>query len=334
VIATPVLVFGDLMLDIMVTGTCHRMSPEAPSAPVLLAKGTTHRPGGAANVAVGVAAMGGYATLIGALGCDTEGGLLAASLSGLNGSRFLVRDAVATTSKIRFVGDGRQMMRVDHEDPKPLTEAEIARTMPELTDYATLSKAMVISDYAKGMVAPELAAKMVSVALNGRIPRIVDTKTPLAKHFIGATVLKPNLPEIAAALGCPEPQTDEQAADCAWALWHATDVMYVLLTRGAAGICLVGAPGVLHIPAHQVTAVDVTGAGDAVAAGLALAMARGASIDEAARFANAAGAVVVTHRGTVCPTPDEIGFFYDPYDSVRDRSGRSLAGSAAQNRLH
>lgn len=333
-IANPILVFGDLMLDIMVTGTCHRMSPEAPCAPVLLARGTTHRPGGAANVAANVTAMGGYATLIGALGCDMEGGLLTTSLSGQVKTHFLVRDAVATTSKIRFVGDGKQMMRVDHEDPKPLTDAEIARTLPELVDHATRSKAMVISDYAKGMVAPELAAKMIAVSRDGRIPLIVDTKTPLAKHFFGATVLKPNLPEIAAALGCPEPQTDEQAADCAWALWHATNVMYVLLTRGAAGLCLVGAPGVLHIPAHPVTALDVTGAGDAVSAGLALAMARGASIDEAARFANAAGAVVVTQRGTVAPTPDEIGFFYDPHDSVRDRAGPSLARSAAQNRLH
>jgi D-beta-D-heptose 7-phosphate kinase/D-beta-D-heptose 1-phosphate adenosyltransferase len=149
-------------------------------------------------------------------------------------------------------------------------------------------------------------------------------------------VIKPNLKEIAAALGMTEPpRTDREVVRAATLLWSKSKgTPYILLTRGDKGMCLVGDEGAMEIKPHTVREIDVTGAGDTVAAALALALARGEGILEATHFANAAAAVAVTKRGTARPSPEEVLFFYDR-DSGRDRATRlPVAAEGVAGRLH
>jgi D-beta-D-heptose 7-phosphate kinase/D-beta-D-heptose 1-phosphate adenosyltransferase len=163
---------------------------------------------------------------------------------------------------------------------------------------------------------------------------VVDAKQPAAPHFHGASVIKPNLAEIGAALGRDPPETDKAAAECARSLRKQCSAMCVVLTRGAKGLTIAAEPGEVHIQGHPVTALDVTGAGDVVAAALALALASGAGILDAARFANAAGAAAVTKRGTVAPTFDEVDFFYDCDRRADRRPNQGVAGEGLHNRVH
>jgi D-beta-D-heptose 7-phosphate kinase/D-beta-D-heptose 1-phosphate adenosyltransferase len=331
----PVLVYGDVMVDILVNGKVTRMSPEAPTAPVMMLDKVAFAPGGAANVAACVAAIGGQPHLFGMIGDDPAGQILDHELERLNiASDVLTREGRRTTAKARFVGDGRQIVRIDNEEVAPLAGADETEMLERLLDAAGKARALVISDYAKGAVTPAIASRLIMAALALDLPVVLDAKAPAAPHFRGATVVKPNLKEIAGALRRPEPETDHDAGECAQTLRRAMCAAAVVLTRGPKGVCLAADPGELHIAGHAVTAVDVTGAGDAVAAGLALALASGAGIVEAARFANAAGAVAVTKRGTVAPTFDEVEFFYDCDRSWPRKADQGMAGEGAHGRLH
>ena len=274
--------------------------------------------------------------VLGVIGADASGTLLDAAMDidGC-GSEFMVRD-VHTTSKTRFVAGGKQLLRVDMEGmAKPLSREEQTELMARLFKVAEFAQAIVISDYAKGAVTPAIASGLICYGNERGIPVIVDTKQPLAKHYRGATVIKPNLKEAAEAQRRPIPTTVHDARPYAGVIWLRAKAQYVLMTMGSMGMALASAGDeVLHVPAHPVKEIDVTGAGDTVAAALALALARGEDILEAARFANAAAAVVVTKSGTARPSLAEIRFFHDP-DLGRDRtSRRTVAGQGAESRLH
>lgn len=329
-----VLTYGDLMLDVLVAGSCRRMSPEAPSAPVLSAEMTTLAPGGAANVAVNIASMGGRATLVGAIGQDPCGQVLGNALQAKGVSSDLLGRELGTTVKTRFVDSGSQILRVDYEHVAPLVGSDEDVMLTRLLDHLPKVDAAVISDYGKGCVTPKVAAKLLLAAALQGVPVVVDSKAPAQAHFGGATVIKPNLAEIARAVGCAEPTTDGEAAVCAQTLRRRCGAAFVVLTRGARGISLVGEAGGLHFAGHAVTAVDVTGAGDAVAAALALALAGGESIVEAVRFANAAGAAAVSKMGTAALTYDEINFFYDCDARGGHRAGQGVEGERPSHRLH
>jgi D-beta-D-heptose 7-phosphate kinase / D-beta-D-heptose 1-phosphate adenosyltransferase len=329
-----VLIYGDLMLDVLVTGNCRRMSPESAASPVLLMENVAVSAGGAANVAANVASMGGRALLVGAIGEDPSGAILAQALLGAGVESELLARKDPTTTKVRFVDSGQQMMRLDVERVAALDSDDEEGMIARLMDRLPKVNAVVISDYAKGAVTPKVAAKLIVAAAALGVVTVVDTKSPAASHWRGAAVVKPNLPEIASALGCAEPQTDGDAAACAQALRRRCGATFVVLTRGARGICLMGDPGGWHVAGHAVEAVDVTGAGDAVAAGLALALAGGESIIDAVRFANAAGAAAVTKMGTAALTFDEINFFYDCDARRPCRTGEGMAGERPSHSLH
>jgi D-beta-D-heptose 7-phosphate kinase/D-beta-D-heptose 1-phosphate adenosyltransferase len=333
-----ILVYGDVMLDVYVTGTVKRASPEAPGVPVLSDYEMRYLPGGAANVAANIVALGGEAMVLGQVGADPAAMMLKMVLIEKGVSmEFLVREQSRTTAKTRLVGDGRHLVRLDIETPAPISGEDEADMMDKLLDLVPQAQAIVISDYAKGAVTPRLAAGVIGMARPRGIPVVVDAKEPDAKQYRGATVIKPNLKEITIALGMKEPPSSQNVAVKAAStlLTKSKGTEYVLLTRGEHGMALVGRANTMVIPAHEVRAVDVTGAGDAAAAALALALACGESIVEASLFANAAAAVVVTKSGTATPTPAEVRFFYDDRDSGKPRAGRSsMAEAEASNRLH
>jgi D-beta-D-heptose 7-phosphate kinase/D-beta-D-heptose 1-phosphate adenosyltransferase len=334
--AVPVLVYGDVILDIMAVGGVTRMSPEAPQAPVVAMTEWDFAPGGAANVAATVSAMGGCAKLIGMTGDDPAGQMLRSALQEQTEVDFLLlaRGETKTTIKIRIVGNGAQIARVDIEQAMQLAGEDEDEILARVRDAARKARVVVISDYAKGAVTPPIACQLIAACTALDVPVVVDAKAPDAKHFHGAQVLKPNLVEIARALGIDPPQTDPAAAKAAQALRKKCHAQCVVLTRGAQGVTLAGEPGEVHVAGHPVTAIDVTGAGDAVAGGLALALASGAGILDAARFANAAGAAAVTKRGTRAPTFDEINFFYDCNSPTDRRAKQGMAGEGLHGRMH
>lgn len=326
-----VVVIGDLMLDVLYLGKKKGQSSEDPAAPVMHYEDDVCAPGGAANVAVNVAEMGGAPFICGAVGGDGSAKKLLGLLKGITAA-VINREDVPTTMKIRMLCEGKLLMRVDVEAVTSLPDEDGASLITTVGPFIEQAHAVILSDYAKGVVTPHVARAVIATARMRGLPVIVDTKTPGAAHFVGATVIKPNLPEIARALGIAEPRTDAEASAAALELLRRCGAYHVVLTRGEAGITIANADGVTHIPGHDVRSFDVTGAGDSVCAALAMSLSYGDSIEEAARFANAAGAAAVLMRGTNGINLSMIEMF-DPqalkrhataaqafaYDGIKDR---------------
>lgn len=269
-----VLVVGDVMLDRFVSGTVERISPEAP-IPVLRIQSEYPMVGGAANVARNVSALGANAAIVGITGtepaADEFGGLLAA-IARL--TSLVVKEPLRTTTvKTRYYGDQRQLLRADREVVVPLNAAAIERLCQAITGGAAKSNAIIVSDYAKGVVDAATFAAAVAAARKARIPLLVDPKGADLARYRGASVLTPNAGELAAATGMPV-RDDPTAEAAARRAMELSGVPAVVATRGAAGITVVEqgkAP--VHLRARAREVRDVSGAGDTVVAMLAAALA-------------------------------------------------------------
>ncbi len=302
-----VLVVGDVMLDQYVFGEARRISPEAP-VPVVEETFRRSVPGGAANVARNVASAGGRAVLCGVVGADAEGACLVEALAadGVDTSGVVRAEGRPTTSKVRVVAGGQQVVRVDSECRAPLdraVEGELLGRVAALTEAADVC---VLSDYAKGVVSARVARRTILAARCSRRRVLVDPKGADFSRYRGASLVTPNVRELERALGREESGPDDlcrMAAD----LREALGVPALLVTRGADGMSLFPDGGAaLHIPALTRHVYDVTGAGDTVIAILALALAAGADLASAARVANAAAGVVVAEVGTACVRPADL----------------------------
>ena len=297
-----VFVLGDVMLDRYVYGHVERISPEAP-IPVLHHQSEKAMLGGAANVARNVIALGGEALLVGALGDDSDGDLVAGPLIAgdrIDG-RFVRVPGHPTTTKVRYVSGGQQIMRLDMERRFHIGAQEVEAICGWLLDAADSVSAVVLSDYAKGVVAPALIRRVVDIARARRIPVVVDPKSRDVARYAGATVLTPNAAEAALIAGV-EPVDDAHAETAARILHERANVEAIVLTRGAQGMTVYdpGEPDAAfaHVPTAAPEVFDVSGAGDTVVAALALALACGASVTTAARIGNAAAGIAVGKRGT------------------------------------
>ncbi len=307
---TAVLIVGDLMLDEYIWGDVRRISPEAP-VPVVEVAGLTAVPGGAANAAAGIVALGGQARLGGVVGGDASGQRLRARLR----ERGIAVDGIwsderrPTTTKTRIVAGSQQVVRADRETCAPLAES----IEDALGDWALGqlggAGAVILSDYAKGAVSARLAQTLIEAASARRLPVVVDTKGVDYARYRGATVLTPNLEEAARASGLVIAD-EEDLCRAAKVLLGNLGGAALLVTRGAQGMTLFTADGPGADPAHiQATArnvFDVTGAGDTVVASLALALASGASLPDAAHLASAAAGVVVGKVGTATVSLAEL----------------------------
>ena len=298
------------MLDRFVYGRVERVSPEAP-IPVLHHQSERAMLGGAANVARNVVALGGRAVLVGVVGCDAEGDLVADRLAdddGIDG-RFVRVDGHPTTVKTRFVSGIQQIMRLDVERRLEVDaateEAIVAATLPALDGAA----ALVLSDYAKGVLGPGVIARVIAAARARSIPVVVDPKTRDVARYAGATVLTPNASEgtMISGIDCAVAENVDAAAK---AIRETADVDAVVLTRGAHGMTIwapaEGTDRSLDIPTVATEVFDVSGAGDTVVATLALALTAGASVSDAARLANAAAGIAVGKRGTAVVRAQEL----------------------------
>ncbi len=305
-----VFVLGDVMLDRFVYGRVERVSPEAP-IPVLHFQSDKAMLGGAANVARNIVGLGGEAILAGVLGADAEGDLVAGPLVAADGveGRFVRLAGHPTTVKTRFVSGGQQIMRLDVEQALALRPETIDALYVHFEAVADTVQAVVLSDYAKGVLAPALIRRIVDLARAKRVPVVVDPKTRDVARYAGATVLTPNASEAALIAGV-DCHDDALAARAAKVVRERAEVAAVVLTRGAQGMTVWDPADVEGAPAHMPTVAtevfDVSGAGDTVVAALALALASGGSVTTAARIANAAAGIAVGKRGTAVVRAREL----------------------------
>jgi len=301
-----VLVIGDAMLDRYVSGSVERISPEAP-VPVLRVESETTALGGAANVAAGVVALGARCMLVATIGDDIAGHALQDLLRLQEvGQGGLVLDPKRpTTQKTRILARHQQVLRVDRETVAA-PESDVSSALRERALEALESAdVLVLEDYDKGVLSPDLPATLLAEAKRRRIPSIVDPKLRHFFDFQGAYVFKPNVRELAAALGLERaPRDDEELLP----LLDRLGCENLLLTLGEEGMLLLSRDGggTCRIPSRAREVFDVTGAGDTVIATLAVALISRPELTAAAALANAAAGIEVSRLGAVPVTREEL----------------------------
>jgi rfaE bifunctional protein kinase chain/domain len=295
-----VLVVGDVMLDRYWFGEVSRISPEAP-VPVARITRTEERPGGAANVARNVAAIGGRVDLLAVVGTDEAGAALARLLGADGVHAQLTRDAtVNTTVKLRVIGRQQQLLRIDFESP-PAPEALEAKRA-DFDARLSAAKVVIFSDYGKGGLAH--VDHMIPQARSAGKIVLVDPKGDDFERYRHATVLTPNLGEFRQVAG--RWSSEAELADKAEKLRQALEVDALLVTRSEEGMTLFQKDGALHVAAVAKEVYDVSGAGDTVIATLGVMLAAGLNLAEAVRWANKAAGIVVGKLGTAVVQPDEL----------------------------
>ena len=271
-----VLCVGDVMLDRYVYGTVDRISPEAP-IPVLHTQRETATLGGAGNVVRNIAALGGAVDVIGVIGEDTNGKDIAREFAALpNVTPHLIADASRpTTLKTRYVANGQQLLRADYESVKPVSAAVEQKILQTIITALSNAKTIIVSDYAKGVLTPNIIAEITRLARDTKRICIIDPKGRDFARYRGATVLTPNRKELSDAIGSPITSVAE-AEEAARSLIRDMQVQHILVKLGGDGVCLVSKDQPaqhFHTQAREV--FDVSGAGDTVAAMLALALTSG-----------------------------------------------------------
>ena len=302
----PVLVVGDLMLDRFIVGRVSRISPEAP-VPVVQFQAEHVRLGGAANVAHNIIALGGRASLVGLVGRDAAGAQLREELSRAGGNADgLVEDASRpTTEKVRIVTErNQQVARVDYEQDRDVSGQLEHELVDRIRRLGSGAKALLVSDYLKGTVTRRVIEALIELK-NAGAPLVVDPKIPHLTCYAGATIVTPNHGEAEAATH-RRIRNDEEAREAARDFRARAACEGVLITRGEHGMWLLDAGGEGAIPSIAREVSDVTGAGDTVAATLALALAAGATMREAAILANYAAGLVVGKFGPATVSREEL----------------------------
>jgi rfaE bifunctional protein kinase chain/domain len=297
---TRVLVVGDVMLDRYWFGDAERISPEAP-VPVVRIVRTEDRPGGAANVARNVAALGAQATLLSVTGVDEPGATLERLLAQEHVRTLFHRDAaLPTTVKLRVIGRQQQLLRIDFE-----TAPSHEVLSDKLADFDRLlpdADVIVLSDYGKGGLTH--IETMIARARAAGKPVLVDPKGDEWAKYRGATLITPNRSEFRQVAG--RWSDDAELAAKAQALRAELELSALLVTLSEDGMSLFDAAGADHIAALAREVYDVSGAGDTVIATLGVLLGAGAPLSTAMRIANQAAGIVVGKLGTATVTPDEL----------------------------
>jgi rfaE bifunctional protein kinase chain/domain len=302
-----ILVVGDVMLDRYWFGDVNRISPEAP-VPVLKVDRVEERPGGAANVARNIAALGAQSTLLSVVGNDEAGACLEKLLNKHdNLTALLHRDnSISTIIKLRAIARHQQLLRIDFETP-PSHEVLHAK-LAEFHEQLPLADVVILSDYGKGGLAH--IAEMIQSARAAGKPVLVDPKGDDYARYSGATLLTPNRSEFREVAGSWKSEAELNTK--AEKLRTELQLEALLVTRSEDGMSLYLANEVVHEPAQSREVFDVSGAGDTVIATLAVMLASGADLSDAMRIANRAAGIVVGKLGTAVVSRDEI---------VRDMQG-------------
>jgi D-beta-D-heptose 7-phosphate kinase/D-beta-D-heptose 1-phosphate adenosyltransferase len=305
-----VLCIGDLMLDDFVYGDVSRISPEAP-APVIRVSHEDVIVGGAGNVARNVASLGAKCLFVGVIGDDVTGEILRSELNrnrqGI-ASHLVVDRSRPTTRKLRFVSQhfSTHLLRADWELARPVDASTEAALIKQALRLLPKVGAVVLSDYAKGVLTPRLIRAVIDRARKLGKPVIVDPKGSDFSIYRGVTMITPNRKELGEATRQPV-ATDADLGKAARTLARAVKSEAVLVTLSEDGMMLhAGRAAPVHVPAYSVKVRDVSGAGDTVVATLAVMLAAKADFDSAVRAANAAAAVAVSKSGTATVSIAEL----------------------------
>lgn len=296
-----VLVVGDIMLDRYWSGSTQRISPEAP-VPIVKINNEEERPGGAANVALNIASLGGKATLVGITGRDQASDLLATKLQSLNiRCEFVKQDDFPTITKLRVMSRNQQLIRLDFEES--LHALDKASLEQQVAAIITQHQLLLLSDYDKGTLSS--VQPLIKLAKQHNIPVVVDPKGIDFNQYAGATLLTPNMGEFEAVVGYCE--NESQVVEKGQQLLEKLDLSALLITRSEHGMTLLRKDQQeLHLPTQAKEVFDVTGAGDTVIATLALALAANVSLSQASALANIAAGVVVGKIGTSTVSEAEL----------------------------
>ena len=302
-----ILCLGDVMLDRFVNGVARRISPESP-VPVLSVSKTESVAGGAANVARNIASLGGLCTLIGVIGNDSAGADLCCVLSDSGRLHFssVATNERPTTEKVRFVAHGQHMLRSDSEDSSAVSTVIEDQILEMVRAHIHSHDALILSDYAKGVLTPRVVRESIRLANDCGVPTIVDPKCRDFARYDGAFLVTPNLHELWGATDT-QGETDGAVAAAAAQLLNRTKINSILVTRSEKGMTLVRRDAEpVHIPTAAREVADVVGAGDTVIATLSLAIGAKADLVNAASIANSAAGIVVAKRGTATVSQSEL----------------------------
>lgn len=299
------VVVGDVMVDRYLYGQVRRISPEAP-VPVLELEREEYRLGGAANVALNLRELGCGVELGGVVGTDPWGKAFQEEAQRQDIRLFaLVEDpSRPTTTKTRLIAHSQHLLRVDRETTAPLSRERTTTLLEKVrTLLAQRPNSLILEDYDKGTLTPELIEALIAQAQAYEVPILVDPKKAHFWAYAGATVFKPNLRELSEALGRPISPTPESLEAAILELRARMPHQHTVLTLSEHGVFVVDAEGRSHhIPAHRRQIVDVSGAGDTVISVLAVGLALSLPIEKAAALANLAGGLVCEYAGVV-PVP-------------------------------
>ena len=298
--AARIIVIGDVMIDRYWSGQAARISPEAP-VPVVKVKTIEDRIGGAGNVALNIAKLGGKVTLIGVVGDDADGKVLKDLLEaeGVD-CEFVVEPAIRSICKLRVMAQHQQLIRIDFEET-PI-QFDRATIRVALEKHLQNHNVVVFSDYGKGTLAD--VSSYISLAKQSGAKVLVDPKRLDYESYSQADLITPNLFELKAVVGASE--TEEQLIAKGQALLDQHKIDTLLLTRGEAGMTLIQRDQVHSLPAQAKDVFDVTGAGDTVIAVMALGVSLDLPLQEAMYLANLSGGIVVGKLGTSTVSPHEL----------------------------
>jgi D-beta-D-heptose 7-phosphate kinase/D-beta-D-heptose 1-phosphate adenosyltransferase len=309
--AQRVVIVGDAMLDVYLRGDVERISPEAP-VPVVRVRERRDALGGAANVAQNVAALGAGCALVAAVGAGRAGERLRDALGcvGVDPSALVAVDR-PTTTKTRVLARGQQVVRFDEEEDTDLPAADAERVLATVRRTLVGATAVVLEDYNKGVLTPEVIEGTIRMARAAGLPVVVDPKFRNFFAFRGATIFKPNRRELEGALGAAVDLEHPEALPATLARLGAE---HLLLTLGEDGMALLsGSDEPFRVPTTAREVYDVVGAGDTVTAYLAVMLGAGATPQEAAVVANLAAGVQVGKLGSQAVNPLEV---LEAYDAV------------------
>jgi rfaE bifunctional protein kinase chain/domain len=304
-----IAVIGDAMLDVYLRGDVDRISPEAP-VPVVRVREKRMALGGAANVAQNVVALGAHCELVCVVGADASAGVLRQMLVAIGApDGAIVESSRPTTTKTRVLARAQQVVRVDEEEDGELGAKDVERVLVAVRRAVERADAVVLEDYNKGVLVSAVIEEALAVAAARGVPVVVDPKYRNFFSYRGATIFKPNRRELESALGAT---MDVEHPETLPALVQRLGVANLLLTLGERGMVLVGAKGeTVRVPTTAREVYDVVGAGDTVTAYLAVMLAAGATVSEAAVIANFAAGVEVGKLGAATVSGAEVIAAYD-----------------------
>ncbi len=311
-----VAVIGDVMLDRYIWGRVSRISPEAPVPIVDVLRNTNHL-GGASNVALNIKSLGAVPVLFGVVGRDTDATELRAIFQQTNViTDFLVEDPDRpTTVKTRVIAGSQHVVRIDYEDRQQIGVETARRLLDRLEGHLGSIQSIILQDYNKGVIGPDLIHSVIDLARSRDIPVLVDPKYTNFFEYKGVSVFKPNRKETEDALKT-RLTNDKSFEDAARLLRSRLECDNVLLTLGELGMLLLQSDdSIMRIPTKARKVADVSGAGDTVIATMAVAMSGGATLEEAAHIANFAGGLVCEEVGIVPVDRDAL------YDAASGKMG-------------